>query len=572
MKELGNTILVVDDNPADQVHYQRLLEDIYNDEFDIKCVSSIKDAITFFSEGTPSLCLLDFNLPDGSALKILESFNDCVDQTPCPVVVITGHENTRTAVELMQNGVQDYLIKPIADGAELKRVIDHANKTWQLQRKMNWLALHDSLTGLVNRSLFIDRLIQYCNDSSRYDSSFALIYIDLDRFKYINDTFGHDAGDFLLKEFSRRITSQLRASDTAARLGGDEFAVILPNTGEAKAHLVASRLVNILSGSVEWHDKFLPISASIGLACYPSNAKSHQEIMREADFALYQSKRNGRGQYSAFNSRMQEQVQRRKRIAKAIASAIDNEELFVVFQPIAHADTLDVDEAEALVRWRYEGQDINPREIIDCIIEQKQIIPFHKWLFDTVCRKLKLWKAEQPELAVSINLPSIVFQDETVIHMLLEALRKHALKPCDLVVEIAESHFIEYAEKAEAHLLRLARSGIRIALDDFGAGFCSMRYLANIPCARVKIDKSFIRKLGGGTRHEKIVKGICSLAHNLGMSIVAEGVEHSLMLEKARELGCDKVQGFCLGAPYLGESGFYKFVKNSRHHGEKMLA
>lgn len=559
----STTLLIADDNPADTTLCMRLLEDVQHPFSAIHCLSSLQATIDYIIDQPPACCILDYSFPDGSAELLLERIGKLDHTGACPIVITTGYDDAKLAVDLMHNGAQDYLVKHELTAGELIRAINNAMRTWALQKQLNYLALHDPLTGLVNRTLFVDRLSNLFQESVRHQRHFALIYVDLDRFKKINDTFGHEAGDFLLGEAAKRISDTLRKTDTAARLGGDEFAIILPDTSQPKAYHVAQKLVVALTTTIDWNDTLLSLSPSLGLSFYPGNAASYQELMREADVALYRSKESGRGRFSAFNERMAIEISKYEAIAAALPKAIVERELQVAYQPIYNLENNEVVDVEALVRWNLEGEWVSPAVIIDMILERQLAEFFHEWLFDTSISQLVAWRKTQANLGLSLNMPASLGHDTEVIKRLEKTAQRYGLPASAIMIEITETHLMHHPEAVQRQLITLAEKGFRIAIDDFGTGYSSMQYLASLPCDTLKIDQTFFLTLNSNPKNKKIIQAITVLAHELSLNVVAEGLESDSLLGSAQKFSCDRGQGFHLGTPSFPCEKFGEFLQHT---------
>jgi len=565
------TLLIVEDNPADTAHYLRLLEDAEHDFSDIECVATINDAYQRLISTPPDCCLVDFNLPDGSALSLLEKLNQSEGKVVCPIIVITGQKDTETAVKLIQQGAQDYLVKQNLNSEVLIKGIQHTIEAWLMKQELNRLALHDVLTGLVNRALFLDRLNQLFKENKRHDRHFALLFIDLDRFKSVNDTFGHDAGDALLKSVSKRLLSLIRNIDTAARLGGDEFAVILPDISQANAHKVAEKIVSGLTMQLQWQNHQIEISPSIGLATYPSRAKDYEELMRDADYALYRAKENGRGQYSAFDEGMALEAQSLYQLATALPTALASNEFNLAFQPIFSLKSQKVVAVEALLRWNFNDQWIAPEKIIELVLEKRLGQEFHVWLFKRALDQFKEWQLTDPKLILTLNLPANLCHEKSIADQLLTTAETTGISAENLTIEVTETQLMIDPEESKQHLQYLADHGIHISIDNFGSGFSSMQYLANLPCCHLlKIDKQFFTNLDTHPRNAQMIEGLTALAHILGLKVVAEGIESEAELSQAKKLGCDFAQGYYLGAPVITNSSFDSFCNESKAMGDTL--
>ncbi len=561
-----SSLLIVEDNPADMTHYLRLLEDANHSFEHIECVSTIKGALACFdNESHHSCCVLDFNLPDGSALTLLESFHLKQRTANCPIVVITGQEDTKDAVRLLKLGVQDYIVKDELTSGTLLKTIKNAIQNWQLTKQLETMALYDSLTGLTNRGLFLEKLEQCFNEAVRYKHRFALVLIDLDKFKAINDIYGHEAGDFVLTTIGQRMNDFIRKTDTAGRLGGDEFAILLPEIDSKSASLLVKKLLKALTIDVVWRHSIIPITVSIGISIFPSKATDFTKLMREADIALYQAKSRGRAQYVAYNENDKGTEDERELLKDALPRALAQGELKVAFQAIVSGkNSQRIYAIEALTRWNCHGKWINPIETINLVMELGLDIEFHEWLFNTAFSKLKEFQIEQANLKLCLNLPANVCHNPKFIELVTQLSAKHQVAPNSVVLEITETHLMTQPEKAKECLLRLVEANFHIAIDDFGTGYSSMEYIADLPCSILKIDKKFFLELQNNQRNYKIIEAICALAHSLDMQVVAEGLENQILCDMAVKLGCDFLQGFHLGFPAIPSANWEMFLVESK--------
>lgn len=565
-------LLIIEDNTVDVDQYMRLLEAIELKFDHIECAHRLDEGREILIKNPPTCCLLDNFLPDGSAKEFLESIHTDDAPSLCPIIVITGQEDITTAINLMHIGAQDYLVKQDLDAPQLERAMFNAIKTWTLQSQLNHLALYDSLTGLANRALFINRTSQLFEESRRYSHSFALMCLDLDHFKAINDTFGHEAGDQVLIEVGERLKSLLRITDTIARLGGDEFAILLPEISEEKANYVALKIILALGFEFSWNNFDISISASIGLTTLQSKTDSYKDMMREADIALYRAKKNGRRQYSAFSKRFEQEIKAKEALALVLPKALKDNKFQVAWQPIFDVNDKSVVSVEALVRWKYNEQWIPPPRIIDIILEHQLGDIFHEWLFNHTLKQLSHWHITHPTIKIAFNLPANLCHDKRIIQSLLTAMNTHSIPHEHIIVEITETHLMCYPDETRKQLVILSQMGIEIAIDDFGTGYSSMQYLASLPCNTLKIDQSFFLTLTDNPRNQQIVEAITALAHRLDLNVVAEGIETEELFKAVKEFKCDFAQGYWLGAPVITESPFLEFCKESKIEGHKMIA
>jgi diguanylate cyclase (GGDEF)-like protein len=560
-----SSLLIVEDNPADITLYLRLLEDVDHGFEHIECVTTVKDASDCLENNAHlSCCLLDFNLPDGSALSLLESLQSNQKTANCPIVVITGQEDTKNAVRLLKLGVQDYIVKDDLSPNTLIRTIQNAIQNWKLTKQLEQMAHYDALTGLTNRGLFLEKLEQSFNESIRYSHHFALILLDLDKFKSINDIYGHEAGDFVLSVVGQKLDKFARKTDIAGRLGGDEFAIILPQTDEESAHLVVDKLLKSVTFDVVWRSSVIPITASIGVAMCPGLAKDSKKLMRQADIALYRAKDRGRAQYVTYNENEKSLEDERERLKNSLPNALLEGKLQVAFQPIFSArDNDSVYAIEALTRWNQFGKWINPIDIINLVMELGVDIKFHGWLLKQAFTKLKEFQVDQPNLKLCLNLPANICHNPNFSDLIIKLSAQHKVTPNSIILEITETHLMTFPEKAKECLLRLVEANFHVAIDDFGTGYSSMEYIADLPCSILKIDKKFFLELEKNHRNSKIIEAICALAHGLDMQVIAEGIENELLCKSALALGCDYLQGFHLGYPAIPSANWNVFLSES---------
>lgn len=563
-----SSLLIVEDNPADMTLYIRLLEDLDHGFEHIECLSTIKDATEWLeSTHPPTCCLLDFNLPDGSAISLLESLHTDNGLPKCPVIIITGQEDTKNAVQLLKLGAQDYVVKDELTSHVLLRTIQNAVSNWQLSKQLEIMALYDSLTGLTNRGLFLEKLEQAFNESKRYQHSFCLCLIDLDRFKSINDIYGHQAGDCVLQVVAEKMLSHTRGTDVAGRLGGDEFALLLPETDEKSAHMVIKKLLQAMTTEVTWNNSNIPISPSIGMTMYSSDAEDFKKLIQEADVALYRAKSRGRAQYVAYNEIDDEQEDTLEAVKYGLPLAIQSGALQIAFQPIVHAAKPDeVYAIEALTRWNVGGKWIDPLDIINWVMELGLDREFHVWLLTECFTCLVKYQAKHPALKLSINLPANVSHNFNFTQLLVEQATQYKVAPESVILEITETHLIPQPEKALEGLNRMVERGFLVAIDNFGTGFCSMEYVANLPSSILKIDKKFLLELPTNPRNRNIIDAISSLAHSLEILVVAEGIEEEALYTESLKLKCDFLQGYHIGFPVIAKDLEWEdFISATKH-------
>jgi diguanylate cyclase (GGDEF)-like protein len=404
-------------------------------------------------------------------------------------------------------------------------------------------ATHDALTGMPNRTLFTDLLA----NAVHRGRPFAVGVLDLDRFKVINDSLGHAAGDDLLRLVAQRLASSTRAEDAVARAGGDEFLLLLQDIGSREAiepHAV--RWMEALSAPYRIQDTELHVSPSIGFARYPADAANGQELLARADEAMYHAKQSGRNMFHLFDTQVTSFSRARLVIESELRRAIGNSELFLHYQPRVEIATDEVQSVEALLRWGHPARGtVMPGDFIAIAEDTGLILPIGEWVIREACRQARNWRNEGVSCPrVAVNVSPQQFRQPTFCAMVRDALESNSLDPAMLEIELTEATLMTNAAKSVAMLEQLHELGVVLAIDDFGTGYSSMSYLQRFPIDYLKVDRSFVRDLDFNPNDVSIVRAVISLAHGLGLKVVAEGVESGEQLALLRRLGCDEYQGF----------------------------
>ncbi len=437
--------------------------------------------------------------------------------------------------------------------ADLQREIAEQRRS---QRQMTHDALHDAVTGLPNRSLFMNRLDHAIAMNARehiYD--FAVLFLDLDRFKLVNDSLGHIAGDDLLRAAADRLRSCVRPSDLVARIGGDEFTILIENIADAsEATCIAERISAELSRPFTVSGEEVFTSASIGIAVSATGYRSANAVLRDADTAMYRAKERGKGRYEIFDRRMHVQAVERMLMEMDLRRAVEREEFRIVYQPIISIRSGEVTGFEALLRWDHPVRGtIAPNDFISIAEENGLIVPIGVWVLKRVCAQLRRWQtmASAP-LTASINVSLRQTFDPTLIDELDRVLAAAHVEGASIRLEITESAMVE--RSAADFFERVRQLGIELCIDDFGTGYSSLAYLVNLPIDALKIDRSFVSTLDSSSEHCELVKTIIALAHNLGIEVIAEGVETQSQLRLLASLGCEYAQGFLFAEPLSEEA------------------
>ncbi len=422
----------------------------------------------------------------------------------------------------------------------------------QAEERLRVLAYHDPLTGLPNRALFHTLLNQALAKAQRHHRLGAVLFIDLDRFKNINDTLGHAIGDLLLKEVAARLLTCLRQSDTIARLGGDEFTILLEEIAhEQDAIIVAQKTLAVLAEPFNLAGNEVFVTASIGLSLFPHDGSDVEALLKNADTALYRTKEQGRNGYTLYTAEMNATALKRMALENSLRRALERQEFLLYYQPRVALDTGHMLCIEALLRWQHpELGLVLPDQFIGLAEETGLIMPIGEWVLHTACAQTKAWQASGfPALRVSVNLSARQFKQPTLVDQVAGVLRDTGLAPGSLELELTESTVMQDAEDAITKLNALKRLGVHLSIDDFGTGYSSLEYLKHFPIDILKIDRSFVQDIPGDSDNGAIVRAIIAMAHSLKIKVTAEGVETAEQLGFLRAYQCDEMQGYYFGLP-----------------------
>jgi diguanylate cyclase (GGDEF)-like protein len=449
--------------------------------------------------------------------------------------------------------------QPVFDGGVFqgwRGVGTDVTEATQAEQQVLQLARYDSLTGLANRSLFMLRLEQALARPPADQRAFALLFIDLDRFKTINDTLGHDAGDALLKAAARRLTELVRGEDLVARLGGDEFVVLLDDCSDpAVLSKVASRMVGVLGEPLRLQGRQVQVGASVGIAVSPADGRDASTLLKNADTAMYQAKSSGRNAFRFFTPEMALRASSHFLLEGELREAIGRGELRLHYQPQVSIGSGRLVGLEALVRWQHPQRGLlGPSEFIELAEESGLIVPLGRWVMHEACRQLRAWREDgldPPRCALNLSARQLAL--DGLVDDLHDALSAQALEAPALEVEITESALLADPDRAQRNLSRLRAMGVRVSIDDFGTGHASLACLRRFAAGTVKIDREFVAGLPDDEGDAAIVHAVVALGHSLGMRVVAEGVESASQLDFLRAAGCDEAQGYLLGRPAAPE-------------------
>ncbi|AZC18771.1 MULTISPECIES: putative bifunctional diguanylate cyclase/phosphodiesterase [Pseudomonas] len=460
------------------------------------------------------------------------------------------------------------LLTSVLDARLEARTAVLAQSLTEANKELTQLALHDTLTGLPNRILLADRIDQAMHRVTAHGGCFALMFIDLDGFKPVNDAFGHHMGDQLLREVAQRLREDLRSEDTLARIGGDEFVLLVQLAEPDDALRLASRQVGLVSRSFKVAEHELQISASIGIAVYPGNGQSAQELLMNADAAMYHAKGTGKNGYSFFDASMNNNARRQLQLLQDLRNALEHHQFRLHYQPKFDAVDGRPVGAEALLRWEHPQHGLlMPDKFIELAEKTGLIISIGEWVLDEACRQMQQWYAEgYTDWRIAVNLSAMQFCHGGLVNSVSGALERYHLPANNLTLEITETTAMHDADVSMIVLQQLADMGVDLSIDDFGTGYSSLMYLKRLPANELKIDRGFVRDLEHDSDDAAIVSAIVALGQALGLRIVAEGVETGVQRTFLTELGCDSLQGYYLGHPMPPE----RFLQGLRQNLQKL--
>jgi diguanylate cyclase (GGDEF)-like protein len=550
-------VLLVEDNPGDARLLRESLADVDASGFQVRHVSRLDEGLVRLAEGAVDVVLLDLSLPDSRGLDTVRRVHALAPDTP--IVVLTGTNDESQAVRAVQEGAQDYLVKGLVDGNLLARSMRYAIERHRIlgelehsRRQEHYVATHDLLTRLPNRTLFHETLERSLAEGRRHGTHVAVLFLDLDRFKLANDTFGHAMGDRLLQLVADRLRACVRETDSVARLGGDEFTIVLNNIRETDAiGRLAQKLVTVLSRpfNVDGFEFFL--TASIGISVFPGDGSDVDTLVRAADTAMYRAKAGGKNRYEFYLPQMNERMLERMELEQHLRAALDREEFVLHYQPELDLRTGAIIGMEALLRWNHPRLGLlPPSRFIPLAEETGLIVPIGEWVLRTACAQNKRWLDQGlPEMNVAVNISARQFQNQDPLAAVQRALADTGLEPHLLELELTESVLMQDLGHADQALADLKRLGTQISIDDFGTGYSSLAYLTRFPLEKLKIDRMFIQTITMDRQDRALASAIIALARSLDLKPLAEGVETAEQLNTLRSLDCESIQGFFFSRP-----------------------
>ncbi|MEM7554948.1 MAG: EAL domain-containing protein [Cyanobacteria bacterium P01_A01_bin.84] len=578
-------ILIVDDT-ADNL---RVLSSILVREgYNVRKALNWQMALTACKTLAPDIILLDIMMPEVDGYQVCERLKSLEITADIPIIFISALDDVFDKVKAFQVGGSDYITKPFEFEEVLVRIqnqlafqtaqkeIQQLNSTLEerikertqelentlqrlrqeigerrnLQNQLIDIALHDSLTGLPNRLLFVQQLKKALSRAKQEKSyRFAVLFLDCDRFKMVNDSLGHLIGDELLLAISARLQSVLNNQDTLARFGGDEFAILLEELTDIETAItVAEKILEKLSLAFNLSRYEIFMNASIGIIWGNHEYEQPEHLLRDVDTAMYRAKDNGRARYHIFNPLMHQEAIKLLELENDLRRAIDREEFLLYYQPIISLTTGKISGFEALVRWQHPSRGLlSPNDFIPLAEETGLIVAINTWVLETACQHLNHWQnnfAGKWQINISINLSTRLFSQPDLISKIDKIIETTQVNPNYLELEITETAIMEYSQSAKDIIKNLRQREIRLIMDDFGTGYSSLTYLHSLPVSGLKIDQSFVKIMQSNPDNMGLVPAIVSIAHSMGISAIAEGVETKKQLSQLRSFNCDFAQGY----------------------------
>lgn len=547
-------VLLVEDDRLDAEMVTQILKRDSRTHYRLTHVETLEQCLDRLECEHFDIVLIGLNLPDAAGDDAVNRISLAYNEVPA--VILSGNADPEFAIRAIRAGAQDFIVKGAESAMELPRAMAYAVERKTTEMRLKQLASYDPLTKLANRQEFCTQLEKACARADRHDTMVALMVLDLDHFKMINDTHGHQAGDDLLCSVADTLRSGSRAGDTAARLGGDEFAVILEDIPNPQSVMRWSRkMIDNLNKPVTIGDTSHPVSASIGGALYPLNGRTVDELIRSADMAMYDVKRSGRGNVALYDDAMDQRRQRHFELESDLPSAIANQQLAAYFQPKVSLGDGALVGIEALCRWhRPNGETIEPAEFLPMARRLGLMPDVGMFMLDAVTQTILQWRRDGgPNVPVSINADAQEISSPVYASRVINQLKTRQLQPEALTIEITETTLIEPSAACLDNLNLLRRSGVRIELDNFGAGHATFNYLRQFPLDALKLDRTLVSGLGKDPQCVTIVSAMIALGRDLGLDIIADGIESAEQWHALREIGCEVGQGFQAGRPMRAE-------------------
>ena len=544
--EKYNHILVVDD---DRTVRMALVDAFTRENYEVEEASNGMQALNICKRHMPDLVLMDAVMPELNGFDACQMIRELPHGGDIPVLMITALDDEQSIVRAFSSGATDYVSKPI-NFSVIKQRVARLIKASKAEKDVKKLAYHDPLTGLPNRTYLKQQLNVTVNRAATENQRFAILFLDLDRFKMINDTLGHDAGDLLLKAVAERIRHCVRENDFVARLGGDEFTVVLENIASLDgASSVAEKICRSVARPFGFMQQKMFVTTSIGISIFPDDGEDVSALIKHADSAMFRAKEKS-NDFCFYERGMEAEIAKRLKLEQELRKAIESDQLVLHYQPKIDFKTGGLVGAEALVRWEHPLKGLVPPDVFIPLAEESGLInPLTDWVLENAARQIKLWLDQGQSLILAVNLSVRDLMQEDLHTKLEDLIKRNDLPKNVLELEITESTLMDHPELMIKELNKIKKMGITVAVDDFGSGYSSLNYLKKLPVDVLKIDRSFITDIESDPNDSAIVAGIIALANNLGMRTVAEGVETEPQRYILEQLGCDSFQGYLVSKP-----------------------
>lgn len=546
-------VLLIEDDATDAALFQTALRLRHPGEFVITTAPDMASAEELLRGEVFDVISLDLGLPDARGLQAVARLQ--AEAPHIGFIVLSHSEDPELAIETVKAGAQDYLVKRRAGGANIARSLRYAEERKRAEQHLANIAFHDQLTGLANRNLFRQRVARALANCRRRGDAFAVLLLDMDRFKSVNDALGHDAGDAFLQQVADRLRESTRETDTVARLGGDEFAVLATGiTTPNDVCLILERILAAIRAPIELSGTRLNPTTSIGAAVYPSSGEDSDTLLAAADAAMYVAKKEGRNGYHIHGAELTRQIAAKLRLEQQLRRALERREFLLHYQPQISPGGSFVG-AEALLRWRRDsGEPVPASEFIGILEDTGLIMDLGPWIIRTACQQLGAWRSKGQRIdRMAINLSARQLLGRDFSAGLRDSVKSAGLSPRDIELELTEGTLLRDTDAIRDVLSDLHGEGFRLALDDFGTGYCSVAYLRNFPIDTLKVDSSFVQGIASDTYRRNLVGGIIHLARRLGLDVVAEGVETTAQRDVLSEERCGIMQGHLFGSALAPE-------------------
>lgn len=562
MKKTRIKILHIEESEADSRLLKVMLNDARSGKHITTSAYTLSDGMAYLQNNDFDIVLTDLNLSGTEGLNIISYIQEV--NLEIPIVVLGEQDDEDLVLQIGQMGAQEYLIKGQGDGYLIDKVIDYSIERKRDVQQLSQLANYDNLTGLANRLLFRERLDRALIRADRNKTLVALLVIGLDRFKNVNDSLGHEAGDQLLVKVADRLQKCTREGDTIARLGGDEFTIVMEDVKSIEdAEKIADKVLSQMKNKFDINSHEIFVTPSIGISMYPIDDTSADHLFINADSAMYKAKEKGRNCYRFFTADLNSHLIVKMDLEAKLRHAIERQEFVLHYQPKFSVYSRRPIGAEALIRWKdSEQRMISPSLFIPLAEETGLIGPITDWVMKEACRQNSEWQQQGYEaIRMAINLSPIQFNQKDVAERIFKQIICSDLAPKYVELEITEGALVEDVEKSNKILNELKRWGIHISIDDFGTGYSSLSYLKKFPLDTLKIDQSFVRDLMQDPDDAAIVSAIIAMARSLRFNVIAEGVETAEQLNYLAAHGCNEVQGYFTGKPVPAEEFIQYLVK-----------